>query len=247
MSTNPQDKLVANGHQLLRRRLSNALETGNYHDMVITCEGMSWKVHRLVLCTSSEFFRKACQPGFKETETATIELKEVDPLMINELINYLYTCDYDDGGPSDEKRSESKKLDFNLGMYIVGDRYNVSDLKELAREKFAVAIVDGWSGDNLPDVVRTIYEDPIATDRKLRNCLMSTLRKHKKVLRFREDFMEVVKSHGEFAVDLIDIWGVPSGQEKLTLTSGDHVTSRFGHVGNIVCPYCKCGMTYSFT
>ncbi|KAL9005020.1 MAG: hypothetical protein Q9188_002169, partial [Gyalolechia gomerana] len=71
-----------------------------------------------------------------EAETATIDLKEVDPLMINELINFLYNSDYDDSGHSDDeddKRSESEKLAFNVGMYIVSDRFNVSDLKELAR------------------------------------------------------------------------------------------------------------------
>ncbi|KAL9023299.1 MAG: hypothetical protein Q9196_007287, partial [Gyalolechia fulgens] len=181
-----------------------------------------------------------------EAETATIDLKEVDPLMINELIHYLYNSDYDDGGHSDDggKRNESEKLAFNVGMYIVGDRFDVSNLKELAREKFAAAVVEGWSGDGLPDIVRTIYDNTLSTDRGLRDCLMSTLQKHKMALRDNEDFMEVVKTHGEFAVELIDAWGNLSKPPTLEFI----LERSSSHRGDVVrCPRCTRALTYSIT
>lgn len=182
----------------------------------------------------------------QEADTATIELKEIDSVMVHEFLTYLYTSNYvDSGRPNneDDKLSESERLEFNLGMYMTADRYGVNDLKELAREKFAAAIENGWSGDNLSDVVRTIYESTSsAADSELRKRLMSTLQKHKKVLRDNEDLMKIVKTHGEFAMDLIDAWGKPSGQEDLRLYC--HIRESFGREGSVKCPRCKFGMNY---
>ncbi|KAI4167158.1 MAG: hypothetical protein LQ343_007425 [Gyalolechia ehrenbergii] len=176
--------------------------------------------------------------------------------MINELINILYNSDYDDGGHSDDeddKRSESEKLAFNVGMYIVGDRFNVSDLKELAREKFATAVINSWSGDDLPHIIRTIYDNTMSTNLELHSCLTSTLQKHNKALRDNEYFMEVVKTRGEFAMDLIDAWGNFGKEPLLELNNRKQVgfglqyNKTLGHDGVVSCPHCNRGMTYSLT
>ncbi|KAL8925185.1 MAG: hypothetical protein Q9208_003690 [Pyrenodesmia sp. 3 TL-2023] len=104
------------------------------------------------------------------------------------------------------QQKESQLLALNAGMYIIGDRFDLSQLKDLAKEKFSAALIGRWDKEQLPDVIRTIYEYTLPSDRGLRDCLVPTLVKHKKALRGDESFMKLVKTHGDFAVDLIDAW-----------------------------------------
>ncbi|KAL9602949.1 MAG: hypothetical protein Q9219_001474 [cf. Caloplaca sp. 3 TL-2023] len=179
--------------------------------------------------------------------------------MVDKLIQYLYTSDYSDAdnyllcenttgcasesvkdsNMSDEEEGkaesplrteEPQKLSLNAGMYIAGDRYDLSGLKDLARQKFSTALVDRWDKEDLPDVIRTIYEETLSTDRALRDSLTPTLQKHKQALREDEGFMEVVKSHGDFAVDLIDAWGSARKCETLRLSRKNYL-----HYGQHMC------------
>ncbi|KAL8722652.1 MAG: hypothetical protein Q9225_000884 [Loekoesia sp. 1 TL-2023] len=258
----------------------------------------------------------------KEGESSSIDLKDIDPLMVDKLVHYLYNSNYDDtclqiGGKQDNEDDEEnrrgekdggrreapveeimvidvpvagieeppateppatdppaaettveeageqtaeaasqnegpQRLSINASMYIIGDRYDLRELKDLAREKFSIALVDRWDKEDLPDVIRTIYENTLPTDRALRDCLVPTLQKHQRALRNDEDFMEVVKTHGDFAVDLIDAWRNPSQQQTLKLNSnqlydyGSSVRSSVGYDGGVACPDCGQDLNYSF-
>lgn len=164
--------------------------------------------------------------------------------MVDKLIHYLYHFDYNDEShvEPNEPLPESDTLAVNAGMYIIGDRYNIMDLKELAKNKFSYALNAGaWRKQSFPDVIRTIYDNTLPTDRGLRDCLVPTLQKYKKELRAQGRFMKVVRTHGDFAVDLIDAWGnltrpadrsLPE-HEWLCITCG---RNRLGD--DIICPYC---------
>ncbi|MCJ1289159.1 hypothetical protein MMC34_000691 [Xylographa carneopallida] len=45
------------------------MASGAYHDLVIHCRPRSWKVHRVVLCVQSEFFRNVCDGPFEVQAT----------------------------------------------------------------------------------------------------------------------------------------------------------------------------------
>ena len=56
----------------LRRSLadqSKLWETGKYSDLVITCGGRKWNVHRNIVCLRSSFFAAACDGSFQVCET----------------------------------------------------------------------------------------------------------------------------------------------------------------------------------
>lgn len=157
----------------------------------------------------------------QEGEMGSIVLKEENPEVIAKLVDYFYKFDYDDGNNDNQQQpiahgSAPRKLAFNALMYVAGDKYDIGGLKLLAKAKFAAALVDGWNKEDLPEVIRFIYENTVSSDRELRECLVPTLIQHKQALRSDDAFRKVVGTVGEFAVDLIDAWTVPNHQGSQT-------------------------------
>ncbi|KAL8978830.1 MAG: hypothetical protein Q9177_006299, partial [Variospora cf. flavescens] len=161
--------------------------------------------------------------------------------------------DEEDRNEGGQKESESQLLVLNAGMYIIGDRFDLSHLKALAEEKFSAALIDRWDKEDLPGVIRTIYDNTMASDRPLRDRLVPVLIQHKKALRENEDFMDLVKTHGDFAVNLVDAWGQA---HKIQLGSRSRASSMYyndngrnyttqGHDGVVTCPSCNAGLSYS--
>ncbi|KAL8909190.1 MAG: hypothetical protein Q9207_000364 [Kuettlingeria erythrocarpa] len=150
------------------------------------------------------------------------------------------------------QQKESQLLALNAGMYIIGDRFDLSHLKDLAKEKLSAALTERWDKEDLPYVIRTIYDNTLPSDRGLRDCLVPAILQHKKALREDEDFMNIVETHGDFAVDLIDVWsgGKSSGVPKIMLTSSRLTVyghkSASGQNGKVNCPDCDKEQTYSF-
>ncbi|KAL8737714.1 MAG: hypothetical protein Q9181_001432 [Wetmoreana brouardii] len=159
-----------------------------------------------------------------EGESLSVDLKEEDPVLVGKLVHYLYHFDYvdddksedNDNGTKDheghpaQQSSESCALSINTGMYVMGDRYNLVALKNLARAKFSAALPSGWKQDNFPNVIRIIYDQTLTTDRGLRDRVLPVLQAHWQELRTRKAFMAVVQDHAEFAVELIEAWAKTS-------------------------------------
>ncbi|KAF2023849.1 hypothetical protein EK21DRAFT_80003, partial [Setomelanomma holmii] len=71
-------------------------KNGDFSDLTITCGGLTFKVHIVVVCSSCDFFKRSIRFAVgKEAEEKRIDLPEDDPEMIRRLITYLYVGDYD--------------------------------------------------------------------------------------------------------------------------------------------------------
>ena len=68
-----KDELRTARHTAAKKSGSHALQDGikklliseKYSDLTVSCGVRSWKVHKAVVCTQSEFFASACDRGFK--------------------------------------------------------------------------------------------------------------------------------------------------------------------------------------
>ncbi|KAL8778190.1 MAG: hypothetical protein Q9213_007526 [Squamulea squamosa] len=231
MSRSAEATLVAEGKESFLKRLREITASGGLEDLTISCGELQWKVHRIVVYSHSDWFRKACQPGFKEGKTALINLENENPALIAKLVEYLYGFDYDDSDsePNEVDQTDDKnnndddqdqpvpqtcgKLALHAAMYVTADKYDVSTLKVLALAKFSTALVDRWDKEDLSEVIRFVYENTVSSDRGLRGSLVPILVQHKQKLRTDEAFMKLVETHGEFAVDLINAWTNPNQQD----------------------------------
>ncbi|KAG9186237.1 hypothetical protein G6011_02793 [Alternaria panax] len=84
--------------------LASALHSEAYSDLVITCGGEIFKVHKVIICERAEFFARAVRFSGKETGSGTIDLPEDEPSIIKLLIHYLYFGEYEPRLPEDDDR-----------------------------------------------------------------------------------------------------------------------------------------------
>ena len=90
------------------------LESGDYSDFIIECQGIEFKVHRAIVCPLSTMLQKAVSGPFKvsslydqvdpttliltirqEAQDGRINLTEEDPKILSRVLLFLYTNDYD--------------------------------------------------------------------------------------------------------------------------------------------------------
>ncbi|KAI9923370.1 hypothetical protein ASPWEDRAFT_55550 [Aspergillus wentii DTO 134E9] len=81
------------GRETILDLISGLHLSSDYSDLRIICEDKIFPAHKLVVCSRSKYFHKACFAGFKETK-ASIHLDEKSPVLIEKMLEFLYTGNY---------------------------------------------------------------------------------------------------------------------------------------------------------
>ncbi|KAL8930453.1 MAG: hypothetical protein Q9208_000637 [Pyrenodesmia sp. 3 TL-2023] len=182
-------------HQAQSTRMASLLETGKYSDLTLTCRGREFAVHRSVLCPASKFFAAACDGGFMEAREGRINLDDDDPGALERMLSYLYTTHYDDRGPPSETQTPSSAMDTreepgdgqsnvrgnvdnrtsilnNVSVYALAEKYDIEDLKDLAKETFGYRLtLQKWAHEDLFTVLEVVYRTTPFSDRGLRDII----------------------------------------------------------------------------
>ena len=78
-----QDKLMP---------LVSLFDNDLFTDLTIKCGGEEFKAHKAVLACQSPVFRRMLESDMKEQRTNIIEISDVDPEVMSDLLAYLYTA-----------------------------------------------------------------------------------------------------------------------------------------------------------
>lgn len=185
--------------------MTKLFDSGEDSDFTVKCGNRVWQLHRVILRSGSAYFKNACSEKFEEGCRGSIELKEEDPQYAGILLRYFYAHDYqidDNGAPP---------LAVHARVYAIADKYGVSLLKDLAKEKFASALKNTKVSDipSFITAIEIIYTSTLGSDRGLRDCILPKMKEFRQQLRDNDEFMALTLSgfgDGEFAIEVIDAW-----------------------------------------
>ncbi|KAF7195228.1 hypothetical protein HII31_03434 [Pseudocercospora fuligena] len=101
-----------------------------YSDVTIRFSNREIFCHKVVLCTSSEYFKKLCGPGsqFVERQQKSIELKGDHPDAAEAILRYLYT--------KDDNNNQDHEWALQLEISKTAEKYLLPDLAAIANKKF---------------------------------------------------------------------------------------------------------------
>ncbi|KAF1923433.1 uncharacterized protein M421DRAFT_324712 [Didymella exigua CBS 183.55] len=86
MATTSQEQTLAS--------FKGFLTSGAYSDLIVTCGGDTYEVHKVIVCGRAEFFARAMKFGGQEAQTGTINLPDNETEIIKLLMHYLYGGEY---------------------------------------------------------------------------------------------------------------------------------------------------------
>jgi uncharacterized Zn ribbon protein len=166
----------------------------------------------------------------KEAKTGIFDMADDDPESVERMISYMYTMDYEDGQDNEvalvkdlDVFSSTKKVKngrksirvsmnpllINTRVFIIGDKYDVKGLKDLAMTKYIAAISSYWNSASLVASLKLLYEETPTSERRLKDVAIKAAREHIKLLVDNEEFATLCKKQGEIAFDVLKASIIP--------------------------------------
>lgn len=128
------------------------------------------------------------------------------------MIRFLYVHDYDDDRSSAlDPDSDEGPLLVNANMYIVGDKYDITSLKEHAVSKFKEVVDEQWNRPSFSASIAYLYENSVDTDRELKDVIMEVVITNiRALLQKKEDgtsyhFKELLEENETVAAEVIEL------------------------------------------
>ena len=99
------------------------LEEGLFSDVTIRMSTKSFKVHKVVLASHSDVFKRLFQINMREKQKGIVTISDIEPEVMTELLTYMYT------GCAPDLKTHAKEL------LLTADKYNISHLQVLCENE----------------------------------------------------------------------------------------------------------------
>jgi hypothetical protein len=151
---------------------------------------------------------------------------------VAKMIDFLYRLDYDDhrldygfqfqdSTENDEiavvDALNAASLLVNAKVYIIAEKYDIQSLKEWAATKYNEVLPATWNSTSFIESARLIFENTPESDRILRDIIIRKTGEDAKVLFHRGEFNALLKSHGDFAIEVLRdvVFNPPDERKKI--------------------------------
>ena len=119
-----------------------------------------------------------------------IDLQDILPDIVDRVVTYFYSLDYDDKHPQDTKHPMMGRLMINAQVYLAGDRFIIPELKQLAIEKSLHYLQSLGSSlawrIYLSYIIKIVWKSTPATDKGLRMVYLEEFLRRRKEIKETE-------------------------------------------------------------
>ncbi|EME45280.1 hypothetical protein DOTSEDRAFT_128282 [Dothistroma septosporum NZE10] len=200
---------LAPGYKPLVESITSHFHNAEFSDLTITCGSDSWPVHKMIVCSRSDFFKKACDGRFKamtQESDGIISLPDDNPAVVRQMLKYLYTADYEDDTtfvPGDTPEAVPALL-FNVYVHTIAEKYDIPALTKLAEAKFSQRADTEWSTSGFADAIAEMYDTAPESKGVLQEKALELSTTHAKELYTEGDsrFKEVAATLSPFTSEL---------------------------------------------
>ncbi|OCL06890.1 hypothetical protein AOQ84DRAFT_378197 [Glonium stellatum] len=163
--------------------LMRYFDSAEFSDLIVRCRDDEYHVHRIIMCSQSQFFAKACAERFKDFKPPIIDLSADDPEAIDAMLQYCYQLDYADKFLGLNSTGYTiYTLTPHIDVYLIAEKYCIPGLKKLAVDKFeARATVLSRvevNKEKFFEAIRIIYASTHPTDTCLRKVAVKLCADH---------------------------------------------------------------------
>ena len=102
------------------------LEEGLFSDVKIKMSTKTFNVHRVVLASHSDVFKRMFQINMREKQEGIVTISDIEPEVMTELLTYMYT------GCAPGLKTHAKEL------LLTADKYNISHLQVLCENELKI-------------------------------------------------------------------------------------------------------------
>jgi BTB/POZ domain len=132
----PENKYETRGLQFIQNNLSELLEKGLFADIKFVFKTEQIAAHSAIIAASSPVFAAMFEAGrFKESQTRTVNIEDIDSRVFRKLLQFLYT-----GNSGISKQDPCVLLQ---ALFLAADKYQVDALKEICEECLAHQLAFG--------------------------------------------------------------------------------------------------------
>ncbi|KAI9723795.1 MAG: hypothetical protein M1828_004045 [Chrysothrix sp. TS-e1954] len=87
--------------------LIESFDNPEYSDLIIRCKDTDFRVHKVIVCQHSRFFKAACEHDMKEKKDGIVEVHDIDPEAVKAVLSSVYCKPY--------KVPSEKEFDADVG------------------------------------------------------------------------------------------------------------------------------------
>ena len=95
-------------------------------DVLLNCKGKSFDAHQVILSASSPVFRAMFQADMKEKKNQHVEIKDLKPDVVSEMLKFIYTR-------SCVATEDNPDLDMVSNLLVASDKYQMVTLKNVCQ------------------------------------------------------------------------------------------------------------------
>ena len=156
-----------------------------------------------MICEKSHYFDRACTGSFAEASSQEITLHDDDPAIVACFLQGLYEGEYNDSLKVDEYGYCRSKLEVNVQVYAVAEKYETPGMKTLSLLKIVDNCEYSWTAEDFVAAAFLVWQQTPETDRAIRDVFIQSLREHAQVLTSMDSFNTLVRDGGDFAVEAL--------------------------------------------